>query len=162
MSVATEPPPGYRIRPATLADADDIVALRRLMFEEMGRGEPAELERMEGDMRAYLARALPAGEFFAWMVEDEAGAVASMGAAVIRQAPPTVHNHTGREAYVMNVCTYPQHRRRGLARWVMQTIIEWARTQGVGAVTLRASSQGRRLYEQMGFEPTTEMKLRLE
>ena len=152
----------YCLRPATEADIEDILALRRLMFEEMGRGDPAEMDAMMTNVRAYLRKAMPAGQFRAWVVEDAAGRVVSNGAIVVRQAPPTVHNVTGREVYVMNVCTYAEHRRRGLARWIMDVILEWARGQGINTITLRASEQGRPLYEALGFRPTNEMRLRLD
>jgi len=151
----------YRIRPATLADAEEIIALRRLMFEEMGVTDAAGLERMAEKMRVYLARAMPAGDFYAWVVEDGGGRVVSAGAVVLRQSPPTVSNPSGSEAYVQNVCTYPEHRRRGLARGIMDAIMEWARSQGIVCVTLRASEQGRPMYERMGFTETHEMRLLL-
>lgn len=152
----------YRLRPATEADIEDLLALRRLMCAEMDRGEPAALDVMIGHARDYMRQALPAGQMWAWVVEDEAGRIISNAIAVLRQAAPTVHNHNGREVYIFNVCTYPEHRRRGLARWLVETIMAWARAQDIVMVTLRASEQGRPLYESIGFRQTSEMRLRLE
>jgi hypothetical protein len=41
-------------------------------------------------------------------------------------------------------------------------MIEWCRAEGFAAVYLHASKDGRRLYESLGFEPTTEMQLKLQ
>jgi hypothetical protein len=43
----------------------------------------------------------------------------------------------------------------------MHTMIEWCRKERLAAVYLHASKDGRTLYEQLGFEPTNEMKLSL-
>jgi hypothetical protein len=44
----------------------------------------------------------------------------------------------------------------------MEAMISWCRGQGFRSVALHASEDGRRLYESLGFEPTNEMRLRLE
>jgi GNAT superfamily N-acetyltransferase len=64
----------------------------------------------------------------------------------------------GREALVMNVYVAPEFRRRGLARHLMETILEWARGAGIPRMVLHASGEGRPLYESMGFVPTNEMR----
>jgi GNAT superfamily N-acetyltransferase len=63
--------------------------------------------------------------------------------------------------FVLNMYTEPAYRRRGLAKQVLESIIAWCREQGFKAVLLHASDAGRGLYEQMGFEPTNEMRLLL-
>ena len=65
------------------------------------------------------------------------------------------------EAYVLNVYTEPEHRRSGVARAIMEAILDWSRGQLVARVTLHASNDGRSLYEALGFEPTNEMRINL-
>ena len=55
--------------------------------------------------------------------------------------------------------TDPAHRRRGLARRLMETMIAWARAEGHATLYLHASDEGRGLYESLGFAPTNEMRL---
>ena len=43
----------------------------------------------------------------------------------------------------------------------MECIIAWCREQGFATLYLHASDAGRPLYEQLGFEPTNEMRLEL-
>ena len=54
-----------------------------------------------------------------------------------------------------------EFRRRGIAREIMGTRIDWCRAQGFHSVNLHASTDGRPLYEQLGFEATNEMRLGL-
>jgi GNAT superfamily N-acetyltransferase len=64
-------------------------------------------------------------------------------------------------AYVNSVFVYPEYRRRGIARELMNMAIAWARERGCVSVRLRASDQGRPLYQSMGFAPTSEMYIEL-
>ena len=64
----------------------------------------------------------------------------------------------GRQAIVVNVYTEPTHRRRGLARLLMDEVIQWARDMRVESLVLHAAPDGRPLYDQLGFQSTNEMR----
>jgi GNAT superfamily N-acetyltransferase len=66
-----------------------------------------------------------------------------------------------RKAFVLNVYVKPEFRRRGIARDIMKTLLEWCREQGFDSVSLHASIEGRPLYEELGFRPTNEKRLSL-
>ena len=69
--------------------------------------------------------------------------------------PPGPRYAGDRLAFVYNVYTEPAHRRRGLARLIMETIHAWCRDEGIGSVALNASRDGKRLYEAMGYAEST-------
>jgi GNAT superfamily N-acetyltransferase len=148
------------IRLATIDDLPVIIELRLAMFEAMGLHDPAILAEVAATNAAYLKLHLPDGSYRGWLVEVGGQSVAT-GGLIIRQAPPSYHNLSGLEGYIMSVYTRPEFRHRGLAKLVMQTILDTLRVEGITRVALRASDDGRPLYEKMGFEPTTEMKLHL-
>jgi GNAT superfamily N-acetyltransferase len=60
---------------------------------------------------------------------------------------------------VLNVYCEPPHRRRGLARALMDAILDWCRERSISRVSLHASDEGRPLYEGLGFTATNEMRL---
>jgi GNAT superfamily N-acetyltransferase len=62
---------------------------------------------------------------------------------------------------IVNVVTEQAHRRRGIARKLMEILIQWCRAGGFGSILLHASDEGRALYESLGFKPTNEMRLML-
>ena len=67
----------------------------------------------------------------------------------------------GFQGLVMNFYTEKEWRRTGLGEFVMKTIIDWSRENGVVSLVLHASSMGRPLYERLGFTPTNEMSYHL-
>jgi len=137
----------YRVRPATLADVDLLVHHRIAMFTDMGvRFDAHELDRT---FRIWLASTMPAGTYRAWLADAANGEVAAGGGITIIPWPPGPQYAGDRLAFVYNVYTEPSHRRRGLAKVVMETIHGWCRVEGIGSVALNASRDGKPLYEAM-------------
>jgi GNAT superfamily N-acetyltransferase len=64
----------------------------------------------------------------------------------------------GRQAIVVNVFTEPAWRRQGAAALLMRHVLDWARDTKLDTLVLHASSDGRTLYEQLGFVATNEMR----
>ena len=52
----------------------------------------------------------------------------------------------------MNIYTAPAYRRRGVARRIVEKLIEDAKARGIRSVLLEATEMGRSLYESLGFE----------
>jgi GNAT superfamily N-acetyltransferase len=138
----------FVLRPATAADTRILVDCRMAMLaavfpEATGPlGSPdsaAELrDANERWMEEHVGR-----DFVAWIAEIDGRAV----------------NPIGLEAYILNVYTAPEARRQGLARALMQKLVAHARAAGVRRIWLRASDEGRPLYEDMGFRPGNYLQL---
>jgi len=149
------------IRPAVVADIPVLIELRLAMFRDMGRTDADTLARVAEASAAYLREHLPDGSFRAWLAEVN-GQIAATGGVLLRQSPPTYNNLSGRDGYILGMYTRPAFRRRGLATAIMHTILDFLRAEGIQRATLRASAEGRPLYEKLGFETTTEMRLKLD
>ena len=141
--------PDYRVRLATLADADVLVRHRIGMFTDMG--VPLDVKVLDPAFRAWLAEMMPAGTYRAWLVEAGEGEVAGGGGITILPWPPGPRYVGDRLAFVYNVYTESAHRRRGLARRIMDTIHAWCRDEGITSMALNASHDGKPLYESMGY-----------
>ena len=139
----------YRSRPATLADIETLVAQRIAMFVDMGTSLDA--GALADRYRDWLLEALPTGSYRAWVVEAPSGEIVAGGGVSVVPWPPGPRNLTGRLAFVYNVYTDPAHRRRGLARLVMDDIHAWCRVNGVTNAALNASPSGQPLYETLGY-----------
>ena len=148
------------IREASQSDIPEILRQRRKMYEDIHHPDPAVLDTVVSLSSAYLKTAIADGSFRAWLAADLDRVVAG-GAVIISPWPAHPYDLECRRATILNVYTYPEYRRRGIARRLMQTIIAWCQREGFARVTLHASDEGRRLYESLGFEPSNEMRLNL-
>ena len=139
----------YRVRPATLADADILIRHRIALFTDMGL--TFDVRELGEAFRAWLNAVMPAGTYRAWLADSADGGVAGGGGITIIPWPPGPRYAGDRLAFVYNVYTEPAHRRRGLARLIMETIDGWCRDEGIGSMALNASRDGKPLYEAMGY-----------
>jgi GNAT superfamily N-acetyltransferase len=129
------------------------------MFKDMGLLEAREFNDLASAAEPWLARLMATGEYVGWLIENDGQSVAGAGVLLREQGPVPGCLRVGKWAHVVNVYTEPQHRRQGLARRLMETVLEWCRVNGVDHVTLAASATGRPLYESLGFRSTRDMKL---
>jgi GNAT superfamily N-acetyltransferase len=151
----------FTIRPATPADIPEILRQRRAMFEDMGGADSDSLDAMLASAEPYLRESMPQGSFLAWLAITSSGQFAGGAAVAVGSSPPHPWDPQPRRAYILNLYVYPEFRRMGMARRLMQTTLDWCKTEGFGTVTLHASEGGRSLYESFGFAQTNEMRLKL-
>lgn len=154
----------YRIRACTPGDAATIARHRVCMFRDMG-DVPTDQAAAE-----LLARSIPAirnelerGAYVGWFAvtgADEviAGAGAHIKVTLPRMSMDGVHIATTPVPLVVNVYTEAAWRKRGLARALMLTLMQWAADSGFDRVDLHASKQARALYTSLGFVPSNEMR----
>ena len=69
---------------------------------------------------------------------------------------PTFSHSSGKRAHLMNVYTEKDYRRRGIARQLVNMLIEDARVHGATEISLDATESGRPLYESVGFKASEE------
>jgi len=147
----------YRIRPARLDDLQAIVHHRSAMFRDMGL--PCDFPAIEREFGTWLPDAMRREIYFGWLAETDSAEIAAGGGLSVLPWPPGPRDLGHRIAYVYNVYTEPGHRRRGLARRIMETLHGFCRERGLRTVALHASDFGRPLYESMGYRPTNEMRI---
>lgn len=78
---------------------------------------------------------------------------------------PTFSHPTGNRAHLMNVYVKKEFRRKGLAKKMLELLIEEAKSRKVTEISLDATEKGRPLYESMGFssnDSAMTMKLSME
>lgn len=150
------------IREATAEDVAAVLHHRRAMFEEMGFTDSAALEAMQTAGAAYFAEGFRQGSYRGWLAVDSGLAIIGGGGVGIVPCPPRPEYPHPRRAMIYNVYVEPDFRRRGVARRLMEVMIEWCRQQGYPWVHLHASDFGRPLYEEMGFKAAPEMQLALD
>jgi GNAT superfamily N-acetyltransferase len=154
---------GYTIRRSTPGDAAVIAQHRVSMFRDMGEvPTPALATELLEASRTALAVLLREGSYVGWLAVGAHDEVLAGAGVHIKTTLPRI-THQGLVAagplpLAVNVYTEPGSRRRGIARALMQAMMEWARVQGFDRLLLHASDGARPLYRSLGFAPTNEMR----
>ncbi|WP_030144400.1 GNAT family N-acetyltransferase [Glycomyces sp. NRRL B-16210] len=157
-------------RHAEFDDIDDIVRLREVMYESWrdasgaawtGSGDPAWKADAAEALRLRLGEDKPTMAVTVVDAPDGSGGLAACATGVISERLPSPGNRTGRSGWIFNVSTDLDWRRRGYSRACMTALLEWFDQQSVPSIELRASVEGRNLYEQLGFTIPEEPAMRL-
>lgn len=150
-------------RKATLADIPDLARLRIVFLNEVQSPETHLVseeglnEILQDFFRQYLAN----DEIVVWiaLVDDE---IVSTSGLCFSKIIPGFTLLDGRVAYIMNIYTLPEWRKKGIGKQVFHHILEAAKERNYKRVILHATEDGRPVYEKFGFLATNdEMELRL-
>ena len=148
------------LRPVQPSDFDLVCHHREAMFRDMGRDE-ATLDEMREPFREWLKPRIDDGSYFGFVLEDEGQPVAGVGLLIIDWPPHPIHPPMHQRGYVLNVFVEPTHRRRGIARQLMERAEAELKARGITFAVLHAADAARPLYEDMGWAATTELSKNL-
>lgn len=149
---------------ATLDDIDDLIRLRiDFLTMDQGRLSDQNEKDIRAQLKVYLAKHIPLEDFIAVIAKHPTGKIASAAFLIIQERPANPSFIRGLTGTLLNVVTYPEFRRKGIASQVIGEIINEARQKGVSSIDLYATDDGRELYKKLGFvEPLyTSMRLKL-
>ena len=144
------------LRPLHAGDHAHVVAQREAMFRETARHAPDAISRMSEAFAPWLAARLADGRYFGWLAETQGAVVAGLGMMWLDWPPHPLHAEPGR-GYLLNLWVDPGHRRRGIARRLVECSIAHARGHGVAAIVLHPTAQAEGLYAALGFRVSNEM-----
>lgn len=152
-------PEGFSLRRASTADLEVLVAHRRAMFRDMGYSDDAALDSMSAKFRVWLLERMNSGAYHAWLVVAADNSIVAGAGLWLMDWPPHMIGKSARRGNILNVYTEEGFRRQGLARELMNAVLQCCREEGVDTVILHASVDGKALYESMGFKPSNEMRV---
>jgi ribosomal-protein-alanine N-acetyltransferase len=125
--------PGVFVRQANMADLDVVMAVDHAAFETVWwYGETALFRAMRGALR--------------FCVAERQGRIIGYAFA----------HANGLQAHVTRLAVHPSHQRQGVGALMLADLIEQARAQGAGFITLNTQTYNEnslRLYRRFGFEP---------
>ncbi len=133
---------------------EDLDLLTRTRVEVLraanGLLEDTDMSDVEKQSYDYYKKSLVDGSHIAYLVFD-GESFAGAGGVSFFQVMPTYHNPSGKKAYIMNMYTVPEYRRRGIAYQTLDKLVKEAKERGISAISLEATDMGRPLYEKYGF-----------
>ncbi|WP_296014743.1 GNAT family N-acetyltransferase [uncultured Treponema sp.] len=146
-----------QIRKATASDIDALMKSRcRTMGDVCGFCDDYEFsaEFMEATKEYFLH-----GDGTTVIAtDDSAGTPQIVGNATLcyTNLMPTFSHPGGKRAHLMNVHVEKEFRRKGIARKMIELLIDEAKELGVTEISLDATDDGRKLYKTMGWHTNNE------
>lgn len=148
-----EPSPSthYYYKRATIEDIDELVRTRIVVLRAANKlSDDVDMSVVEKESFEYYSKSLKSDDHIAYLVYDDEKFVGAGGVSFY-QVMPTYHNPTGKKAYIMNMYTAPQYRRKGIATFTLDLLVKAAKEKGISQISLEATQMGRPLYEKYGF-----------
>lgn len=120
------------------------------LFVESGESlQDQERAELEAATRRFFTESRSATSR-SWVAEVDDRVVA-VGTVALFARPPYPGNLEGSEAYLLNMYTLPEYRKRGLAKAILRQAMLFAESAGFKKIWLHTTAAGRRLYESCGF-----------
>lgn len=138
------------VKIAQKSDLSEVLAIRMEMLSVVNAGKSFDAAFVERS-RNYFTN----GAQTTVLAFDGENAVGCATICYV-QVMPTYSHPTGNRAHIMNVYVREEFRRRGIAREMMEMLLDEAKLRGVSQITLDATESGRPLYQALGFESSEE------
>lgn len=137
---------------------DELIRLRlAYMNDDFGSVSEHEKNCMETQLKDYFARKLGT-ELIAFVARDNEKLVAVAYLLVV-EMPANSGLLSGLYGVVMNVFTEPEYRGQGICTKLLQNLIEYGKSHGLGRIELSATENGYPIYKKLGFtEKNTKYK----
>ena len=139
----------YRI--ATIEDIEVLTETRVEVLRAANKlADTVDMTLVKKESLHYYQKALEDGNHVAVLVYD-GDLFIGAGGVSFYTVMPTYHNTSGKKAYIMNMYTKPEYRRKGIAYQTLDILVDACRKRNVTHITLEATEMGRALYEKYGF-----------
>lgn len=138
----------------TTSELDVFIDMRITQLTEeyvsSGRTVPTDVD-LQSALKDYYNRHLADGTFVSWLAMDGNKIIGTSSMSFVEK-PPYFGCPTGRLGLLSSMYTNPNYRRMGIAKELLNRVVEEARAYGCGAVHITASDMGVKLYTAYGFK----------
>lgn len=137
-----------KYRKAELEEISQLIDLRKRQLVDEGLSP---IINIDTELQRYFDLSLKEGSLISWIAEEDGIIIASSGICFY-QYPPSYSNPTGKIAYVTNMYTQNEYRGKGIASDLLKLVVDEAKKRCYKVVRLKASKQGKPVYERFGFK----------
>lgn len=137
-----------------IQDVYTLLKWRREVIENVFLVSPS--EELMAENESFYKRHLSNGTHLAFIASFD-GKEAGCGAICLTEELPSPDNHTGRCAYLMNIYVREAFREHGIAHTIVRRLIQEAKIRDCNKIYLETTSEGRPVYESLGFHDLPDM-----
>lgn len=129
-------------------EIDMFVMMRITQLREEGAKEDIDLTY---NLKDYYKRHIADGTFVSWLAFDGDKIIGTSGMSFVEK-PPYFGCPSGKIGLISSMFTNPAYRRLGIAKELLDRVVNEARNYGCSVVQITASDMGVKLYSAYGFE----------
>jgi GNAT superfamily N-acetyltransferase len=129
----------------------DIPAVINLRLEQLHEEGAKPTFDLAPSLYAFYEKHIDDDTFISWLALDGEKLVATSGMSFVEK-PPYYANPSGKIGLLSSMYTIKPYRRRGIAKQLLDKVVNEARQYGCGAVHITASDMGVLLYKDYGFK----------
>jgi len=129
-------------------DLDVFIEMRINQLQEEGAVPNLDLKPQ---LYEYYIKHLEDGTFVSWLAIDDRKIVGTSGMSFVEK-PPYYSNPYGKIGLLSSMYTLNEYRRKGIAKELLDRVVNEAKDYDCGAVQITASDMGILLYKDYGFK----------
>jgi predicted acetyltransferase len=143
-------------------DIDLFIKLRLDFINESHKNiDEAAKDKIKISLKNYFERHIENNDFIGIICEHNEKVI-STAYLIIGEWPANGNFMNGKIGTLLNVYTYPEYRKNGIATNVIKKIIEEAKEHDVSIINLEASEDGEPVYRKIGFVETKDKSMCLK
>lgn len=135
-------------RKLILDDLDIFIDMRINQLQEEGAKPSFDLKPQ---LLRYYTKHLQDNTFISWIAVYDSKIIATSGISFVEK-PPYYSNPTGKIGLLSSMYTLKEYRRKGIAKELLNRVVNEAKNYGCGTVHITASDMGVLLYTDFGFK----------
>lgn len=129
-------------------DLDVFIEMRIKQLQEEGAEPTLDLKPQ---LYKYYTKHLEDNTFVSWLAIYDRKIVGTSGMSIVER-PPYYSNQYGKIGLLSSMYTLKEYRRKGIAKELLDRVVNEAKDYGCGAVQITASDMGALLYTDYGFK----------
>jgi predicted GNAT family acetyltransferase len=132
-------------------DLDIFVKLRLEFLSEVNQNMTEKNKvKIIDSLKKYYVKYLSENKFIGIICEYN-NVVVSTAFLTINEKPANYYSINGKTGTLLNVYTFPEYRKNGIATCILKILVEEAKKQNVFDIELLATKDGEKLYKNIGF-----------
>ena len=117
-------------------------------------------KQIENNLYIYFDEHISKNDFIG-IVGEYNGNIVSTVYLIILDYPANPNLINGKVGKLLNVYTFPEYRKKGIAKLLLEEIIKEAKSLGINRINLNATEAGYNLYKKLGFKEETDKPMEL-
>lgn len=142
-------------------DLDLLTEHRLMMWKSIHPDRVMEIDTSREFTRGWIKEKLESHALVPFIVKMPGGSVVGSGCILVKEDQQRASSTKLNYPYLLSMYTLPEYRQMGVASLIVKEAIRWSIENGFDRISLHASSEGREVYEKLGFQQTNEMQFKL-